>query len=135
TFLRAEPLAADPFERAFFVAIITGKIELTDLERGERLPALERRFRRATRHIGVDGRAVGEEAQIDRERDILIALHQPDLTRRRLRMPGDELLNAKHLVETRLPTGHRRCPGLERRLGFLMAGRARRSRGAAGGPQ
>src|SRR5262249_54771672 len=106
-----------------------------DLERGERLPALERRFRRTTCHIGVDRRAVGEETQIDRERDVLVALHQPNLTRRRLRVSGDELLNSEHLIETWLPTRHRRRPGLERRVGLLMAGRARRSRGTAGGPQ
>src|SRR5215813_15050557 len=110
-----EPLAADPFARAALrrMAIDTGEVELPDLALRERFAALVGGLGGCALVIDRDGAAVGEKAQVDRERHVFLALDRPHMTGRRLRMARYKLLDPEHLVEPGLPARHRGRPGLE----------------------
>src|SRR5262245_4717170 len=129
----AEPLPANPFERALFrgVAVDAGEVELPALARRQRRSALIGVLR--LRAPDVDGyrRVVGEIAQIDRERGILLTLHQPVAAGRRSGMARDEFFDTEHLGEARLPFRHRRRPGLECLPRFVVAGDTGKSGRAA----
>src|SRR5262245_60156518 len=81
-----EPLAADPFTRAALgrVAIDAGEVELPDLAMRERFAARVGGLGGRAFGVDRDRRAVGEEAQVDRERDILLTLDRPDVAGRGL---------------------------------------------------
>src|SRR6202011_3887184 len=81
-----EPLAADPFARPALgrVAIDAGEVELPDLALRERFAARVGGLRGRALRVDREGRAVGEEAQVDGERHILRALDRPDVAGRGL---------------------------------------------------
>src|SRR5579871_2495093 len=121
-----EPLAANPLEAAalWVVAVAAGEVQRADLRIHERAAALERILGARAVDVDLDRLPIGEVAQVDRHRDVLVALHQPVGAGRRLGVAEDELLDAEHLVEPRLPLRRAGRPGLERLRGVAMAGRA-----------
>src|SRR5262245_33308746 len=77
----------------------------------------------------MDWRAIGEMTKIDRERGVLIALHQECEVGRRLGVASHELLDTEDLVEPRLPVRHGSRPGLHLDPWFCVTRRTRRAVG------
>src|SRR5258707_11603582 len=65
--LLSEPLATDPFIGALVMTIVAGKIELSDLQRGQRFTTLVSCFGRRARNIHLDRGSVRKVAQIHRK--------------------------------------------------------------------
>src|ERR1043166_107392 len=95
-----EPLPADPFARAALgrVAIDAGEVELPDLAMRKRFAARVSRLGRRALRVDRDGRTIGEEAQVNREGNIFLALDRPDVAGRRLGMARHELLDPAHFL-------------------------------------
>ncbi len=85
--LLAEPLAADPLQAAACgaVAIDAGEVELAELALGS-APCRARTlpWRRGSSMSTLIGSPLARKLQIDRHRDVLVALHQPVRAGRRL---------------------------------------------------
>ncbi len=108
-----QKLAADPLVGAQAVAVHAGEIELADFACHQGVAAPDRCNRIFRAGIHLDRRAVGKVSQINRQVDVVRALHQQIVAGGAAGMAGDEFLDTDDFFQASLVAGHAGGPGPE----------------------